>query len=165
MINFKDAMSQISNTVSIIALATNHKDQEVSAVTISSLFSTSVEEGYEEIVFVLKANSFMAQNMNSETQFSINVLTQEQRDLAVRYGGSVDDSLDSLWKKDSIWTDQNNYPRIHEAKVFMKCFVTGNIARRNCVLVFAKVIDATYATDTLPLLHFQRKYVGIQSFS
>jgi flavin reductase (DIM6/NTAB) family NADH-FMN oxidoreductase RutF len=161
MISFRESMSCVANTVSVIALSNELSKGGLIAVTISSLVSTSVEENQEEVMFTLKTDSHAAKYLDIGTQFSINVLSDSQKSIADFYGKSLGDSQNPALEKSVLWVENSAAPRLKNALIVMGCSITDRVTRRNSSIFFARVVEFSHTSDLRPLLHFKRSYFKI----
>lgn len=161
MHNFKESMSRILNTVSVLAIPNEETLLGIDAATISSLVSTSVQEGEEEIMFILKKNSYLTEKLKIGIQFSVNVLSDSQKNIAAFYGGGSP-NLDEVGNSNiSSWEHFNAIPRLCDAHVNLMCLLEGLHKRRSSTLFFAKVTSHKFTEESHPLLHYQRDYYSI----
>ena len=163
MKSFKESMSKVANTVSVLALSSKISQDGLIAVTISSIVSTSVEENQEEVLFILKSDSYASKYLEIGTQFSINVLKSSQKDLAIFYGKSADKTEKSRSVNTLLWNYKGTIPTLRDAHIVLECDVTDRLSRRNSTLFFAKVMESSHSSPSDPLLHFNRSYYNMGS--
>ena len=161
MYDFRETMSRILNTVSVLAIPNKQTLLGVHAVTISSLVSTSVQEGEEEIMFVLKKNSYLAEKLQIGIQFSINVLSDSQSNIATFYGKSFHNAEEQENSVTVKWGHINAIPILLGAHINLTCILEDLLIRQSSTLFFAKVISHEFIKNSHPLLHYQRDYHSI----
>ena len=161
MYDFKETMSRILNTVSILAVPNKEAVLGADAVTISSLVSTSVQEGEEEVMFVLRKNSHLAEKLKIRMLFSINVLSDSQSDIARFYGKSYPNA-DGLENSVTFkWGHMNAIPILIGSHINLSCMLEGLLVRQSSTLFFAKITGHEFIVNSHPLLHYQREYYSI----
>ena len=161
MISFRESMSCVANTVSVIALSNELRKGGLIAVTISSLVSTSVEENQEEVMFTLKSDSHAAKFLDIGIQFSINVLSESQKNIADFYGKSLGNNQNPAFEKSVLWVENSGIPKLKDAQIVMVCSIADRVTRRNSSVFFARVVEFGHTSDLRPLLHFKRSYFKI----
>ena len=82
MTEFKEAMSKVLNTVSLLAYNSGESQDVLRAITVSSLVSVSVTEKEEEVLCVLKKDSLAGRELVIGKKISINVLSNLQTNIA-----------------------------------------------------------------------------------
>jgi flavin reductase (DIM6/NTAB) family NADH-FMN oxidoreductase RutF len=156
--SFKDAMSKVANTVSILAFDEGKESEEIFAVTISSLMSVSVSENEEEILFVLKNNSHAAMKLMVGTRFTINVLSDLQSDLAQTYGGTrhLKEFRSQLTK--DCWDIVGDVPMLKNAHLVFTAEINHIVQRKYSNLYLGHISNFIVSSDTQPLIHYLRMY-------
>jgi len=151
--SFKDAMSSIANTVSVLAVRNTH--EHVHACTISSLVSVSVVEDNEAVLFVLKKNSKIGTLIREHGHFSINVLGEGQSSYASEYSSSRNGEFVSQSK----WAPQGNeFVRLIDCKVFFACTIEKIIDEWSSDLYIARVMSLELNSDGTCLIHKNRSF-------
>lgn len=163
MDNFRETMSRVCNTVSVVALSSNHTGDKIHAVTISSLVSTSVDDNYKEVMFVIKTNSFLLKELTNETRFSINVLSNQQRKISEYYGRGAAKKSENLDNFATSWVMHETIPELLNAHLTLHCVFLESQVRRNSTVVFAQVTCHKHLIDSSPLVHFRRNYHEVGS--
>lgn len=161
--SFRETMSRILNTVSVLALPNNHNPIGLIAVTISSLVSTAVQDGQEEILFVLKNNSYAGEKLKIGKKFAINVLSESQKNIADIYATKQATSEQINASSQLIWSDTETFPKLNKVHIHLKCFIKESYSRELSTIFFASVLEHDFSAETKPLLHFQREYYVIGS--
>ncbi len=157
-VSFRETMSNILNTVSVLGLPSNHHSVAPVGVTISSLVSAAVQEGQEEILFVLKNNSYAGEKLVAGKGFSINVLSESQKSIAESYATRQSTSEETYASFQLIWSDIETFPKLNGAHIHLKCLIKESYVRDLSTVFFASILDHESSPKTKPLLHFQRDY-------
>ena len=151
--SFKEAMSSIANTVSVLAV--RNTNERVHACTISSLVSLSVIEDDETVLFVLKKNSKTGALIKERGSFSINVLSGEQSSYASEYSSSRDEEFVSQAK----WTPHNNeFVKLIDCKVFFACKIEKIVDEWSSDLYIARVMALELNNDGTCLVYKNRSF-------
>jgi flavin reductase (DIM6/NTAB) family NADH-FMN oxidoreductase RutF len=163
LVSFRETMSRILNTVSVLALPNSQHPTGITAVTISSLVSTTVQDGQEEILFVLKNGSYAGDKLITGTKFSINVLSESQKNIADIYASKQAASEEIIASSQLIWSDIQTFPKLSETHVYLKCVIKEFYSRELSTIFFANVLEHEFSAESKPLLHFHRRYYVIGS--
>ena len=158
MTKFKDAMSKVSNTVSLFAYYSGQRQGEPRAITISSLISVSVEEKEEEVLFVLKKDSSAGRELFIGKEISINVLSNLQADIAKVYGGSPLSGEIGLHDQGVYWSNSQGVPELIGAHLMFVGKVEEIVARNASNLFLCRVSRFSISNDSEPLIHYLRRY-------
>ena len=159
--SFKDAMSQIPASVSIVGSFTAGLQSGVVAATISSLVSVSINPNGEEVLFALKNESFLGNHLHRSSFCSISVLNDQQREIA-NYFGSRTPALqlpEDLAEK--YWNRSKGFPYINEAFVVFSCEIREKITRQYSTVYFARVNQFFTDKTQKPLVYFNRKFNSV----
>jgi flavin reductase (DIM6/NTAB) family NADH-FMN oxidoreductase RutF len=157
-LGFKDAMSLVPTSVSIIRVSSPVTDPQIVAATISSLISLSVIEGEEEIMFALKNNSYLGQKLLDEKFFSINLLNSKQDYLAKKYGSSVKPTGSSKENEEELWIEMNNFIYLQNSVISIFCELTDYSERKNSTLYFGKISASIGSISASPLVYQNRQF-------
>lgn len=165
ILDFKEVMSQIPTCVSVIGIYESIENKRPFGCTISSLISSSVVQGNEELLFVLKRDSEVGTRIKSNYEFSINVLSQKQQEISQFYANSANrlESLSSLEKE--IWVMDEKSPYLVECLSTFKCQLEKTIARAYSEIYFARVIEFSSKSKSLPLIYRNRSYGSFETKS
>jgi flavin reductase (DIM6/NTAB) family NADH-FMN oxidoreductase RutF len=157
--SFKDFMSMIPASVSVIGVV---KESQILGCTISSLVSLNVVN--PELMFVLRNGSTLLNAIDHEGVFSINVLSDRQKDLADHYSSAREiESLDNTknpWKvtgAGSIVLDNS--------KVSFVCRLKRREQLETSTLIFCTPEVAVGSVDTSPLTYSNRDYFSLSKLS
>jgi flavin reductase (DIM6/NTAB) family NADH-FMN oxidoreductase RutF len=151
--SFRDAMSLLPTSVSVVALIKNSK---ITACTISSLVSVSIDPVNPEVLFVLKKESHTGSLIAKNRLFTINVLTENQQDFASEFSKlrDLEQELDSkIWKLSS-----KKFVELNGSRVVMDCEIN-QIYEKNLTNIYvAKVLDYKFDSTKSALIYDERKY-------
>ena len=149
---FKDAMSLVPTSVSVISCLDGHS---IYGCTISSLVSVDISENSPEIMFVLKKNSTIGKKIESLKIYNINLLSADQEYIAKHYSGSrlPDKVGDSNWE---IELDQ--FPTLRNSRVTFKCEFLGKYERHNADIHIGKVLSYQEDQNNNSLIYDSRNF-------
>jgi flavin reductase (DIM6/NTAB) family NADH-FMN oxidoreductase RutF len=146
--SFKDAMSRVPTSVSILSV---HAEGEFQACTISSLISVEVET--PKVLFVLQRNSSTLKALHSAKFYSVNVLSESQAQLALKYASNSKPSDANDWTKGLFETLD-----IKDSWVHFACQFEQSIELENSVVVISRVIDHRFVSSGKPLIYCNRTF-------
>lgn len=146
--NFKDAMSCIPNSVSIVAA---YVEGQVVGCTISSLVSVDVES--PKVLFVLRNDSSTLRALSSASIFSISVLAENQRSIALDFSSAAKEtSLDS-------WSVQDDGSLLLDnSLVSFSCKVVELHVQGSASIVIGSVVSQRFLTTLKPLIYSFRAF-------
>ena len=151
--SFRDAMSFIPTSVSIVALINNSK---ITACTISSLVSVSIDPLNPEVLFVLKKESHTGTLITKNRFFTLNVLASNQQNSASEYSKQrdLDQDLDSnVWKLSS-----ENFVELNGSRAVMDCEINQIYEDHLADIYVAKVLNYKFDSTMPALIYDERKY-------
>ena len=152
---FKNFMSSIPTAVAIVSVLDENQNSHVSC-TISSFNSFSVEEGGEEVGFVLRLNSKIADQIQGIKRFSISFLTSEQDQIAKNLGG-LSSEIASADNFENIKTSGEIFYRVQNCYAWIYCELTEIFHRKNSQLILGKPIYFT-KSEAIPLIYVNRNF-------
>jgi flavin reductase (DIM6/NTAB) family NADH-FMN oxidoreductase RutF len=158
MTEFKEAMSKVSNTVSLLAFNSGQSQGELKAITISSLISVSVVENEEEVLFVLKKDSSVGKELFVGKEISINVLSNLQSDIAQVYGGGPNSRVIGLSDQIEYWDNSQNVPELIGAHLVFIGKIEDIIGRKSSNLFLSRISRFSISNESEPLIHYLRRY-------
>ena len=158
MTKFKEAMSKVSNTVSLLAYNSRQSQGELRAITISSLISVSVVENEEEVLFVLKKDSSAGKELFIGKEISINVLSKLQSDIAQVYGGGPISRDIGLSDQSEFWDNSQRVPELIGAHLVFVGKVEDIIGRKASNLFLCRISRFSISNESEPLIHYLRRY-------
>jgi flavin reductase (DIM6/NTAB) family NADH-FMN oxidoreductase RutF len=151
--DFRDAMSLVPSSVSIIA---SLNDAKITACTISSLVSVSIDPINPEILFVLKKGSFTGSLIKINEIFSLNVLANSHQNDAVKFSNQRDSNHEydpKNWKFSS-----GNTVELIGSRVFMACELIQVYEDHLADIYVAKVMHYKFDDANPALIYDERKY-------
>lgn len=158
--SFRDAMSFIPTSVSIVALIDNSK---ITACTISSLVSVSIDPLNPEVLFVLKKESHTGSLIAKNRFFTLNVLADNQQNFAVEFSKlrDLDQELDS-----NRWNLRlENFIELKGSRVIMDCEINQVYDDHLADIYVAKVLNYKFDSTIPALIYDERKYRSFLSNS
>lgn len=151
--SFRDAMSLIPTSVSVVALINKSK---IVACTISSLVSVSIDPVNPEVLFVLKKESHTGSLIVKNKFFTLNVLANNQQNFALEFSKlrNLDQELDS-----SKWTlSSENFVELNGSRVVMECEINQVYEDHLADIYVAKVLNYKFDINMPALIYDERKY-------
>ena len=158
LLGFKDAMSLVPTSVSVVRVNSSVTNSQITASTISSLISLSVIDGDEEIMFALKNNSYLGQKLLEEKFFSINLLNSKQDYLAKKYGSSANATTNLSVSQEESWMAMENFMYLRHSVISIFCELTDQNVRKHSTLYFGKIISSTGLVSARPLIYQNRQF-------
>jgi flavin reductase (DIM6/NTAB) family NADH-FMN oxidoreductase RutF len=152
-LEFRNAMSLIPTSVSIVALINKSK---ITACTISSLVSVSIDPSNPEVLFVLKKESHTGSLIAKNKFFTLNVLSDNQQNFASEFSKlrDLDQEFDSnRWKLSS-----EKFIELNGSKVVMDCEINQVYKDHLADIYVAKVLDYKFDSTKPALIYDERKY-------
>jgi len=151
-VTFRDAMSLIPTSVSILACIS---DSKIYSCTISSLVSVDVSEASAQIIFVLKKKSFVGSKIVSSNEFTINVLNSSQTPLAKKYSSqrNSEDLLSENWD-----TSAGRFTQLKDARVVLKCKFKCVYKAHKADIFVGSVLDFEVNSEVNSLIYDSRRY-------
>ena len=151
--DFRDAMSLIPSCVSIIASLNNLK---ITACTISSLVSVSIDSANPEILFVLKKGSFTGSSIKTNKFFTLNVLASNQQHFAAEFSKQRD--LNHEYDPKNWRMSPSNTTELIGSRVFMDCELIQVYEDHLADIYIAKVLSYKVDSTKPALIYDERKY-------
>jgi flavin reductase (DIM6/NTAB) family NADH-FMN oxidoreductase RutF len=156
--NFRDAMSLVPSSVSILATLV---DSRIYACTISSLVSVNVSSDDPEILFVLKKDSLTGNSIKTSKFFTINLLSHTQRDSADEFSNprAISVAVDSTkWRLES-----GTQLELIGSRVFMACELIQIYNEHLADIYIAKVLRYKFDNTKPALIYDERKFGSFNS--
>jgi len=150
---FRNAMSLVPTSVSIVALINNSK---VSACTISSLVSVSIDPRDPEILFVLKKESHTGLLIKKDKFFTINTLAKNQQSFALEFSKQRD--LDQEFDSNKWNLSSSNFVELNGSRVIMDCQINQVYENHLADIYVAKVLSYKFDSTVPALIYDERKY-------
>jgi flavin reductase (DIM6/NTAB) family NADH-FMN oxidoreductase RutF len=151
--DFRDAMSLVPSSVSIIA---SLDDSKITACTISSLVSVSIDAANPEILFVLKKGSFTGSSIKGNKIFSLNVLASNQKIYADSFSKTRD--FDHEFDSKNWRMSPGRTVELIGSRVFMACELIQVYEDHLADIYIAKVLDFKFDNAKPALIYDERKY-------
>ena len=151
--DFRDAMSLVPSSVSIIA---SLNEAKITACTISSLVSVSIDPVSPEILFVLKKGSFTGSLIKIYKFFSLNVLSSNQKIYADNFSKTRD--FDHEFDSKNWRMSPGRTVELIGSRVFMACELIQVYEDHLADIYIAKVLDHKFDNTKPALIYDERKY-------
>lgn len=157
--NFKDSMSMIPASVSVIGVI---KESQIFGCTISSLVSLNVVK--PELLFVLRNSSTLLNTIDHAGFFSINVLSDRQKDLAEYYSSARE--IESISTTKNPWKENSRgLIVLANSKVSFVCRLKRRELLETSTLIFCTPEEAIESLNSSPLTYANRKYFNLSKLS
>lgn len=153
---FKDIMKDVPTCVSVVL--TDSK-LGIHGCTISSLISVGVSENEQLLLFVLKKGSTTEIAIKDSKKFSISVLSEWQKNLAVQF--SSDRTPIKKVDFSKILSIFYQHPIIDEASAIFICELVEIIEKSQTNIIICKVIDFKKNDFLKPIIYFNRKFFRV----
>jgi flavin reductase (DIM6/NTAB) family NADH-FMN oxidoreductase RutF len=152
-IEFKDQMSRIPNSVSVIGVLNG---DQILGCTISSLISVDIDN--PELMFVLKNGSATLNALSSVGTLSVNVLGASQQYLAVNY--STVRAQEKYFDSESAWSrSMSGVIYLKNSLVSFICKVNRIVPMKSTTLIFCAPEEVFGDKDSQPLIYVNRKFL------
>ena len=158
MTEFKEAMSKVLNTVSLLAYNSGESQDVLRAITVSSLVSVSVTEKEEEVLFVLKKDSLAGRELVIGKKISINVLSNLQTNIAKFYGGGPNSNESEMFDQSQHWDNSREVPTLIGAHLVFEAEVQDKIKRKFSDVFLCSISTFYISSESMPLVHYLRRY-------
>jgi flavin reductase len=158
--DFRDAMSLVPSSVSIIA---SLNESKITACTISSLVSVSIDPVNPEILFVLKKGSFTGSSIQSNKFFSLNVLSGHQKIYADNFSKARD--FDQEYDSKNWIMSTDGTVELIGSRVFMDCELIQVYEDHLADIYIAKVLNYKFDSSKPALIYDERKYGSFDPIS
>lgn len=146
--NFKDAMSCVPNSVSIVAAFVQG---QVVGCTISSLVSVDVVT--PKVLFVLKNDSSTLKALSGTSIFSISVLAENQGDIALMFSSASKEHPLDTWS-----FKEDGSLGLNGSLVHFSCSVEDLYTQGSASIVIARVIYQGISHGLKPLVYRLRSF-------
>ncbi len=138
-----------------VAILTTRDGDTIYGMTVGSFTSVSIDP---PLVTVTMSNKTRSKDMVDHSGFfALNLLTEEQQELADVFAGRIPDHKDRF-DGVNVTAGLNQIPLIIEAAAHLECRVVHTYAMENSTLYVAEVMRAEKAQDAQPLVYFNRDY-------
>lgn len=152
LVSFRDVMSLIPTSVSVLSCLHHEK---VYGCTVSSIVSVNVDNGKEQVIFVLRKKSVIGSKIILNKMFTINILSSEQIHLADRYSRErePEDQQGVDWQILS-----GLFAQLPNVRAILNCEFSCVYTDHEADIFVAKVISYKGIKDVSALIYNSRKY-------
>jgi len=155
---FKEAMSRVANTVSLLSI--RNSNDRIYACTISSMVSLSVVQDNEMLLFVLKKDSRIGSQIKDSHKFSINILSENQCGYASEYSKHREEEFVS----ESKWVPFGaDFVKFRDSKLFFACRFQKCIEDYSSDIYIARVIAQEILSNSTCLIYENRNYGSLHN--
>lgn len=145
---FKDAMSRISYSVSVVSTTAEGRTY---GKTINTLAPVSADD--PSILISLYRTSEITQKILENREFSVSVLSDSQKSIAEEFAGR----LQRLQTDGQARSPVADRQLVVDAVATFQCVLVTAMSHASHVVMIGRV-TAVAGTDSLPLLHHRRAY-------
>lgn len=145
---FRQVMSRFASGVSVVTTAYN---DQLAGLTVSSFTSLSLEP---TLVLICIADHASSHDLIDQAgQFAVNILTEQQADLSVRFAMRDDDKF----TKDDYTLSERGLPLLNNTLAHLECTVVNRFPGGDHTIFIGEVVAAqTYSAR--PLLYYLSRY-------
>jgi flavin reductase (DIM6/NTAB) family NADH-FMN oxidoreductase RutF len=156
---FKNYMSRIPASVSVIGVMS---DSQILGCTISSLVSVNVVK--PELLFVLRNGSTVLNAISQHRVFSINVLSDKQKDIADYYSSARD--VEFLSSSKHPWKEFVQESIVLEkSQVSFVCRLKEQVVLEGSTVNFCTPETVVESVGDSPLIYANRNYFSLSILS
>ncbi|MFS3128304.1 flavin reductase family protein [Nocardioides sp. Bht2] len=148
---FRAVMGEVCSPVAVI---TSAFDGAPHGTTVSAFASLSLEPAMVSVA--LDLNSSLLAMIRSSRRLGVNVLSEEQAELALRFARKGDDKFNGV-----EWEWDHGLPRLAETAGWLACDATDLVVAGDHVLLISSVEHAAVAPS--PPLAYHRRTFGTHS--
>lgn len=145
---FKEAMAHMACPVSI---ATGFDGDRPHGTTVSAIMSVSMDP--ELFMISLNRESDLLGFVERTGRFGVNILSDDQTELALTFAMKGDDKFDSV-----SWSSSEGLPRIEGACTWLACSVERTTVDGDHVVLVGAVEDAWVDGGRMPLVYQGRRF-------
>ena len=154
---FLDAMSQLTNSVCVV---TTDGACGRAGTTVTAMTPVSADSDSPSLLICLHADSLTAQAIDKNGVFAVNVLSEDQSDLADCFAGR--NGLTGPDKYDGVEfeTGTTGSPHLDEAVAVFDCRTKLQQAWGTHIIFIGEVADVASNSPSQVLTYTKRKYLG-----
>lgn len=151
---FLDSMSRVAFSVSVV---TTDGPAGRCGVTVTAMSSVSIDPAGPTLLVSLHNRGRAAKVIAENGEFCVNVLAENQVQLAERFAGRSD-LRESPFTGLEVLTSPNGLPLLPEAIASFDCRVRSIVPMDEHLVMFGLVRAASARSEAAPLLHRRRSY-------
>jgi flavin reductase (DIM6/NTAB) family NADH-FMN oxidoreductase RutF len=146
---FRDLMAGVCSPVTVVTTAA--ADGTPHGATVSSFASLSLDPPLVSVAFA--RDSRLLGRIQSAGRFGVNILGQDQDDLAVRFARRAGDRFAV-----TPWFAEDGLPRLADAPGWMTCDLCQTVQAGDHLLLFGQVCSASTRPGLPPLVYAHRTF-------
>lgn len=150
--SFRKALGCFATGVTVVT-ATNPETKAMAGVTVSAFSSLSLEPPL--VLFCLSANNSSLDTFRKAGRFGINILSETQRDLSIRFASRSDDK----WTGVSFETWESGVPMLAGCVANLECELVETHVGGDHLIVIGKVAHLKAQEGGSPLIYFRGSYM------
>lgn len=153
-----DFIEGMSRAATYVAVATTDGHRGRFGVTVSSMTSLSTEGDYPSLLICVHYLSLAAPAMLANRGFCLNLLNEDQSDIANLFAGREGD--DPAARLDTVnWTSgEKGHPMIDGAVANFECQMATELWWKTHHVIIGEVTSVRLSDDSRPLLYGGRSY-------
>lgn len=151
--DFKQVMSRWATGISVITTSHNN---EWRGFTANSFASVSIDPLLISMSVAKSLNTL--EYIQNSGYFAVNILTNEQADLGMRFAGMVPEFREDRFIGLDVSLSDNGSPLLANTLGWMDCKVYQTIDVGASILFLGEVTGAGWADEGSPLLYYHRQW-------
>jgi flavin reductase (DIM6/NTAB) family NADH-FMN oxidoreductase RutF len=145
---FREVMASVPAPVSVV---TTFVDGRPHGTTVSSFASLSLDPPM--VLIALDLGSGLLRLLRRTNRFAVNVLSSDQRDIALAFARKRDDRFGEV-----PWSLSGGLPRLDGLTAWLACEVDGIVVGGDHGIAMGRVVEADHSS--LPPLTYHRRLYG-----
>jgi len=156
----REALGFFANTVSVVAAAHNGQRFGYMSTAVSVVdFETPT------LLITVNRSSSSHDPIASSACFSVNILTESQQDVSVRFTGFRGHKGEARFEGAQWTTLDTGAPVLQDAVAALDCRVVQSQEFGKQTLFFGRIVAANTRARVTPLMYFGRGYAAVRPFA
>jgi flavin reductase (DIM6/NTAB) family NADH-FMN oxidoreductase RutF len=156
----REALGFFANTVSVVATAHNGQRFGYMSTAVSVVdFETPT------LLITVNRNASSHDPIAASACFSVNILTESQQDISVRFTGFRGHKGEARFEGAQWTTLDTGAPVLQDAVAALDCRVTQSQEFGRQTLFFGRIVAASTQPRVTPLMYFGRGYAAVRPFA
>ncbi|MGH1578825.1 flavin reductase family protein [Planktotalea sp.] len=153
-----DFLEGMSRAATFVAVATTDGHRGRYGVTVSSMTSVSTEGDYPSLLICVHYMGMAASAMLANRGFCLNLLNEDQRDIANLFAGRDSDDHEERFDQLKWKTSPKGHPMIDGAVANFECQMATELWWKTHHIIVGEVTSVRLSDDSRPLLYGGRSY-------
>lgn len=154
----QDFLEGMSRAATFVAVATTDGHRGRFGVTVSSMTSLSTEGEYPSLLICVHYLSLAAPAMLANRGFCLNLLNENQSDVANLFAGRSTDEHDERFDQIDWHRGRAGHPMIDGAVANFECQMATELWWKTHHVIIGEVTNVRLSDDRSPLLYGSRAY-------